>query len=178
MDRCTWALVRLARGHRKAGLAIGVVGFAWTVVAVRVVVPAFSGGADRFYGFYEGVGGSPRGLVTTAFTDPLAILGELFDPNVLVFLVAFAVPLGGLFFLARALAAVVLPQLALNALADPRRPHRSAAALSWGDRSVLVRCDGVGDRTTTAGGTPPRGGSASWPRARHDRRVRAARRRA
>jgi uncharacterized membrane protein len=111
-----------ARGRRGAGLTVGVLGLAWTAVALLVVVPAFSGGESRFYGFYESVGGSPLGILKTAVTDPLAIAGELFDPNVLVFLIALAAPLAGLFVLAPALAAVALPQLVVNALADPAGP--------------------------------------------------------
>ncbi len=126
----------LARGRRLAGSVIGAAGVAWTFVALLVVVPAFSGGASGFYGFYDAVGGSPAGIVKSAFTDPLAILGQLFDPDVLLFLIALAAPLAGLFLLAPALAAVALPQLALNALADPAGPidprqHYLAAMLPF-----------------------------------------------
>ena len=112
----------LARGRRREGSVIAALGAAWTFVALLVVVPAFADGASRFYGFYERVGGSPRGLLETAVTDPGAILAEVFAGNVIVFCVALAAPLAGLFLLAPGLAAAALPQLLLNALADPDGP--------------------------------------------------------
>ncbi len=112
----------LARGRRREGSVIAALGAAWTFVALLVVVPAFADGASRFYGFYERVGGSPRGLLETAVTDPTAILAEVFAGNVIVFCVALAAPLAGLFLLAPGLAAAALPQLLLNALADPDGP--------------------------------------------------------
>jgi uncharacterized membrane protein len=112
----------LVRGRRRAGLAITGAGIAWTLIALLVVVPAFSGGESSFYGFYEGVGGSPAGMLEKAVTDPGAILGEIFELNVVLFLIALAAPLAGLFFLSPWLAAVGLPQALLNALADPAGP--------------------------------------------------------
>jgi uncharacterized membrane protein len=112
----------LARGRRHAGLVIAVAGTAWTFVALLVVVPAFAGGSSSFYGFYERLGGSPQGLLETAFTDPSAILSEFFGGSVILYFVALAAPLAGLFLLAPGLAAVALPQFALNALADPLGP--------------------------------------------------------
>ena len=85
-------------------------------------MPAFSGDESVFYGFYENVGGSPRGMLRTAFTDPVAILSELVSGHVVLYLFLLGVPLAGLFLLAPGLAAVGLPQLALNALADPLGP--------------------------------------------------------
>jgi uncharacterized membrane protein len=112
----------LARGRRTAGLVIAGVGVGWTVIALFVVVPAFSGSDSVFYGFYERVGGSPAGLVETALTNPASVLGELLDRNALVYVFALGAPLAGVFLLAPGLAAAALPQLALNALADPLGP--------------------------------------------------------
>ena len=112
----------LARGRRRAGFAIAAAGLAWTLVALLVVVPHFSGGESSFYGFYERVGGSPAGLLRTLFTDPGVIASELFAGNVFVYAIAMAAPLAGLFFLAPLLAAVALPSFALYALADGAGP--------------------------------------------------------
>ena len=49
----------LARGHRRSGLVISTVGLAWTLVAVRLVVPAFSGESSDYFSVYDAVGGSP-----------------------------------------------------------------------------------------------------------------------
>ena len=165
----------LARRRRVAGFVIAAGGVAWTFVALLVVVPAFSGGASDFYGFYKTVGGSPAGIVKSAFTDPLAILGQLFDPDVLLFLIALAAPLAGLFLLAPALAAVALPQLALNALADPAGPidprqHYLAAMLPF---LVAATVSGIARLRLEARGSCSRDGSRALPR--HITRLRAAR---
>ncbi len=90
----------LARGRRRTGAAIAVLAGAWTVIALYVVVPAFSGGESVFYGAYADVGGSPFGIVRTAFTDPLTILSALAGWSDLLYVFLLAAPLGGLFFLA------------------------------------------------------------------------------
>ena len=64
-----WYAIRYRRF--RVGGAIALVGTAWTVVAVAVIVPAFSEGeASRYYDRFESVGGSPTGLLKTLFTDP------------------------------------------------------------------------------------------------------------
>ncbi len=52
----------LAHGHRRPGLVIAWAGLAWTVLAVKVLVPAFRGDASPFYDRFASVGGSPEGL--------------------------------------------------------------------------------------------------------------------
>jgi uncharacterized membrane protein len=116
----------VARGRTKAGLAIAVAGTGWTLFALIVVVPAFADGPSVFYGAYEEVGGSPWGVVRTAFTDPATLLSAVSRGNDLLYVLLLAVPLGGLFLLAPGLAAVALPQLAANLLASRRHttdPH-------------------------------------------------------
>ncbi len=117
----------LARGRMRAGLVIAVAGTGWTLFALLVVVPAFSGGGESiFYGAYEEVGGSPLGVVRTALTDPVTLLSAVTRHNDLLYLILLAVPLGGLFLLAPGMAAVALPQLAANLLASRQHttdPH-------------------------------------------------------
>jgi len=108
----------LARGRRRAGLVVCAAGLAWTFTSLYVIVPHFSGGESVFYGAYETIGGSPRGVVRTAMTDPGTILGELLTRDTLAYVVELALPLAGLFLLAPGLAAVALPQLLANTLSD------------------------------------------------------------
>jgi uncharacterized membrane protein len=108
----------LVRGERRVGLSIAALGSAWTLVALYVVVPAFSGDRSAFYGLFDEVGGSPWGIVEKAFTDPGAILSAVGGGRELLYVFALSAPLAGAFLLAPALAAVALPQLAVNALAD------------------------------------------------------------
>ena len=108
----------VARGRRRAGALITAGGALWTFVALYVIVPAFYGGSSRFYGLYESVGGSPFGILRTVVTDPLAILSSITTGDDVLYVALLAVPLGGIFLLAPGLAAVALPQLAANVLAD------------------------------------------------------------
>ena len=132
-----------ARGHRKAGLLTSVFGLAWTVVAVRVVVPALSGESSDYYGVYDRVGGSPSGVVRTAFTDPLTLVSAATTRGDIFYLVMLFMPLAGLFLFAPALAAVAIPQLAATLLAgfgaatDPRA-HYIAGSVPFLVAAVAV----------------------------------------
>jgi uncharacterized membrane protein len=108
----------LARGRRRSGLLIAAAGFAWTLLAVKVIVPSFHGADSPFYGYYATVGGSPEGVVRTLFTDPGTIASALFGGADLAYLILLGVPLAGFFVLAPGLAAVALPQLLANGLSD------------------------------------------------------------
>jgi uncharacterized membrane protein len=108
----------LSRGSFRFGAGIAAVGIGWTFVCLALIVPAFRGDESPFYQRFESVGGSPRGVLKTAFTDPGAIVAALATGADLVYLVALAAPLAGAFLLAPALAAVALPQLLVNGLSD------------------------------------------------------------
>jgi len=126
----------LARGHRRAGLAIALAGFAWSAIAVKVIVPHFRGAESPFYGYYERVGGSPEGVIRTLLTDPGTIASELASHSNVSFLLLLGFPLAGLFFLAPGLAAVSAPQLLAVGLSegtlgtDPRH-HYTAAIIPF-----------------------------------------------
>ena len=82
------------------------------------------------------MGGSPEGIARTLFTDPGTIASALLTRADLVYVVALALPLAGSFFLAPGLAAVALPQLAINGLSDwpatvDSRHHYVAAAIPF-----------------------------------------------
>ena len=84
-----------------------------------MVVPAFAGGPSVFQSTLDDkVGGSPRGLVETVFTDPFAVLSAATTGSDLAYLALLAVPLLGAFALKPGLAAVALPQLSINLLTD------------------------------------------------------------
>lgn len=123
----------LARGRRAVGAAMVLAGAVWTFVAVSVIVPAVRGGESVYYGFYEGVGGSPQGVVRTLFTDPGAVVGALFESQDIAYVVWLGLPLLFLFLLSPGLAAVAIPQLLANGLSgfrsmtDPR--YHSVAAI-------------------------------------------------
>jgi uncharacterized membrane protein len=108
----------LGRGRRRAGLIVAAAGFAWALVAVKVVVPAFHGADSPFYGYYATVGGSPEGVLRTLVTDPGAIASALFSSQDLGYLVWLGAPVAWLFLLSPGLAAVAVPQLLANGLSD------------------------------------------------------------
>ncbi len=106
------------RLRRRLGLAVAFAGLTWTVLCVQVIVPAFRNGENPFYGRYASVGGSPQGVLKTVFTDPGTIISALASGADVAYLVLLAAPLAGAFLFSPALAAVALPQLLANGLAD------------------------------------------------------------
>jgi uncharacterized membrane protein len=126
----------LARKQRWAGGLIATAGLAWSFVAIYFIVPAFSGEGSVFYGFYDGVGGTPVGVVKTVFTDPGTIVGALTEVQDLAYVLWLGLPLLFLFVLSPGLAAVALPQLLANGLSDFRsmtdpRYHSVAAIIPF-----------------------------------------------
>src|SRR5215218_276435 len=88
----------IARGRRVAGAAITVAGTALTAFYLTVVMPHYRhGGSPAFYDRYDAVGGSPGGIVETAFTDPGVLLGAMTDGRDLTYLLQLALPLAGVF---------------------------------------------------------------------------------
>ncbi len=107
----------LARGRRRAGLAIAAAGTAVSLLAILVVLPAFGEGESDFYRRYAEVGGSPGGIVETTLTDPLHVLEVAFDGTGLGYLARLAVPFG-LAVLAPLALLPALPELAINLLSS------------------------------------------------------------
>src|SRR5918996_3791521 len=81
----------LARG-RRIGLAIAAMGVAWSAFAIKVLVPAFSGGDSIFYDRFASVGGSPMGLVRTVFTDPGVVLSAVLTADDLADVLSLGLP--------------------------------------------------------------------------------------
>jgi len=106
-----------ARGHRRVGLSVFAGALSWTLVALYVMVPAFSGDSSPYFGAYDEVGGSPGGILGNAFTSPWVLLEAAGRSSDLLYLALLVVPLGGLFLLAPGMAALAVPQLSANLLA-------------------------------------------------------------
>jgi uncharacterized membrane protein len=108
-----------ARGRRRTGLAVAVVGATVAVLATTVVVPHFAPGTGSpFAARYDTVGGSPGGIVDTLVTSPGTVLAEAAEGRDVRYLVDLLVPLAGLPLLAPAAALVATPELAANLLSD------------------------------------------------------------
>jgi len=129
----------LSRGRRAVGSAIAVAGFAWTVLAVRVVIPHFNDGAtSSFYSRYSEVGGSPGGVLRTAVHDPGTLFATPFSHSGAHYLLQLLLPLGGLFLLAPLAAASALPELAINLLSATPPQHSIHFHYTAGEIPPLV----------------------------------------
>jgi uncharacterized membrane protein len=107
----------LARGRAVPGLAIAALGFAWSAVAIAVVIPHFhTAGESDFYGRYSEVGGSAGGIVKTALTHPGRIVHAAFSGRDVRYLAELVLPLAGLSLLAPLVLVAALPELAINLL--------------------------------------------------------------
>jgi uncharacterized membrane protein len=111
-----WYAVR----HRRwiIGSTLAALGVVWTVLALYVVIPHFSGDVSPFYRRLDSVGGSPRGVVTTLFTDPSSIWHAVTTAADLRYVAALLLPLLLLPVLEPLLALAALPVLALSLLSD------------------------------------------------------------
>ncbi|MEJ7566998.1 MAG: DUF2079 domain-containing protein [Gaiellaceae bacterium] len=125
----------LARGRRRAGAVIAAAGTATAAVAIGIVVPRFApSGSSPFEGRYRAVGGSPLGIVETAFTDPLRLLEQALGGHGVPYLLELLLPLLALPLLAPLAALTALPELAANLLSSTRTQtsihfHYAAAAI-------------------------------------------------
>ena len=108
----------LGRGHRVAGAGLVAGGTALAAVYLTAVLPHYRGDEPAFYDRYDAVGGSPGGIVQTAFTDPTVLLHAVTEGRDLTYLLQLALPLGGLFLAAPLLLVAALPELAANLLSE------------------------------------------------------------
>lgn len=127
-----WFAVR--HGRPRAGAVIAAAGAAVALVATALVVPRYApGGGSPFAHRYDAVGGSPVGMLKTAFTHPLRLLEAARERRDLAYLKDLLLPLAGLPVLAPLLALSALPEIVLNTLSSTRTQtsihfHYTAAA--------------------------------------------------
>jgi uncharacterized membrane protein len=99
------------------GCAIAVLGIAWAAVATTVVIPHFNHGqTSDFYTRYSEVGGSPGGIVKTAFTHPGRLADAAFTGRDLHYVLQLLWPLAFLPLLAPLVLVAALPELGINLL--------------------------------------------------------------
>ncbi|TMK72932.1 MAG: DUF2079 domain-containing protein [Actinobacteria bacterium] len=99
------------------GGAIAVLGVAWAAVATTVVIPHFNHGqTSDFYTRYSEVGGSPGGIVKTAFTHPGRLAHAAFTGRDLHYALQLLWPLAFLPLLSPLVLVAALPELAINVL--------------------------------------------------------------
>ena len=99
------------------GGAIAGLGIAWAAVATTVVIPHFNHGqSSDFYTRYSEVGGSPGGIVKTAFTHPGRLAHAAFTGRDLHYVLQLLWPLAFLPLLSPLILVAALPELAVNLL--------------------------------------------------------------
>jgi uncharacterized membrane protein len=113
-----------SRKRRREGFAILAAGVAATALAVEVIVPHFSGNSSAFYSRYSDIGGSPGGILKTAFTHPWDIVTFAFTQSHLDYLAHMLVPLGLLSFLSPVVLIAALPEVVLNVLS--KNPYQTS----------------------------------------------------
>jgi uncharacterized membrane protein len=147
----------LRRRRAGWGLGVAVAGAAASAVAIGVIVPHYNAGShSAFYSRYENVGGSPTGIVRTAFSDPGHVLGVAFGGSGGSYLVALLLPLALLCVAAPLLALTALPELAINLLSATSTQtsihfHYTAAIIApFVGASVLGAARIAGERRAVA----------------------------
>jgi uncharacterized membrane protein len=116
--------------HRRyrSGTVITLLAIAWSTFAFLVVIPHFAvDGANPYAARYAAIGGTPGGIVHTAFTSPLEIVKALGTPLNAAYLVALVLPVAGLCVLAPIALIPALPELAINLLST----HGTQKLLAW-----------------------------------------------
>jgi uncharacterized membrane protein len=112
-----WYAIR--RGHRTAGFAMFVSGLALSLIIFESVIPHFAPGrSDPFAGRYTAVGGTPLGIVRSAFTDPTALMHQAATWHHVGYLALIFGPFLGLWALEPLMLVGALPDLAINLLSS------------------------------------------------------------
>jgi uncharacterized membrane protein len=134
----------LSHRRRLAGVAITAAGVVAAVIAVKAIVPHFHGASSHFYGRYSDVGGSPAGIVETAFTHPWRLLSVAFDHRGTHYLLHLVLPLAALPVLAPLVLVAALPELALNLLSSAETQSSIHYHYTAAEIAVLVPAAVVG----------------------------------
>jgi uncharacterized membrane protein len=107
----------ITRRRWLAGGAVVVLGIVWAAVATSVIIPHFNHGqSSDFYARYSEVGGSPGGIVKTAFVHPGRLVSAAFTNRDLHYVLQLTWPIAFVCLLAPLVLVAALPELAINLL--------------------------------------------------------------
>lgn len=106
------------RGDRRRGLMVAAVAAIWFVFISQALIPLVSGHPAAYEGLYSGVGGSPDGIVRTAFEDPGNITGRIFSSESSDFAWRLFAPFGLAPVVAPAGMLLGAPQFLLDVISD------------------------------------------------------------
>jgi len=110
--------VAVMQKQRRLGLGLAAAGAIWFVLAVYVIIPAFSPGGNVLFERYAELGGSPQGVLRTLLTRPGDVLRSLLAPARLGYVGGLLAAVGGLALLDPALLLVAAPSFGINLLSN------------------------------------------------------------
>ena len=111
-------LIVALRGDRRIGLATAGLAAVWFVLVSQVMLPVVSGHPAHYESLYSGVGGSPTGILETAFTDPGNLTSRIWSAESGEFAWKLTAPFGLTPILAPVPLLMGLPQFLLDAVSD------------------------------------------------------------
>jgi len=107
-----------APGERRIGLVVAGLAALWILVMTQLFLPEVAGHPAHYEGLYSGVGGSPGGIIDTAFSDPGEITSRLASSESGDFAWKLLAPFGLTALLAPGALLMGAPQFGLDALTD------------------------------------------------------------
>jgi len=110
--------VAVTQKQWRLGLGLAAAGAIWFVLAVYVIIPAFSPGGNVLFERYAELGGSPQGVLRTLLTRPGDVLSSLLAPARLGYVGGLLAAVGGLALLDPALLLLAAPSFGINLLSN------------------------------------------------------------
>jgi hypothetical protein len=105
-------------GDRRVGLVTAGLAALWFVAATQLLLPTVAGHPAHYEALYQGVGGSPSGILDTAIHDPGEITARFVTSESGEFAGKLLAPFGLTALLAPALLLLGLPQFGIDIVSD------------------------------------------------------------
>jgi uncharacterized membrane protein len=106
------------RGDRRVGLVTAGLAALWFLAATQLLLPTVSGHPAHYEALYQGVGGSPSGILDTAIHDPGEITSRFVTSESGEFAGKLLAPFGLTALLAPGLLLLGLPQFGIDVVSD------------------------------------------------------------
>ncbi|MCH8830844.1 MAG: DUF2079 domain-containing protein, partial [Planctomycetes bacterium] len=108
----------IARREKRLGIGLAVCGAAYVLLVIKVVIPAFRGGAPHYAAYFGALGNTPGDIVHHLFTQPLVVLEKLFSGRSFYSALALLLPIGFLPLLSPGRLLVAAPLFGVLCLLD------------------------------------------------------------
>ena len=87
-----WGIVSFIEKRRRDGILYGVIGAAWFLLGMKVLIPHFAGGDYIFYGQFGQLGNGIGDILLSPFTRPAEFWGQVFRVKNLQFVLLLLLP--------------------------------------------------------------------------------------